>query len=81
MKLPTIRFSYPTQKPLGVINRIIRASSNPAEWVMDFFAGSGTVGESCLQLGRQFILVDNNPEAIVVMARRFEHVADIEWVR
>jgi len=48
---------------------------------MDFFAGSGTVGESCLQLGRQFILVDNNPEAIVVMARRFEHVADIEWVR
>lgn len=75
------RNGYPTQKPLGVINRIIRASSNPGDWVMDFFAGSGTVGESCLQLGRQFILVDNNPEAIEVMVRRFEHVADIEWVR
>ncbi len=74
------RNGYPTQKPLGVINRILRASSNPGELVMDFFAGSGTVGESCLQLGRRFLLVDNNPAALEVMAQRFAGVEDIEWV-
>lgn len=71
---------YPTQKPLAVINRIIRASSNPGDLVMDFFAGSGTVGESCLRLGRRFILVDNNLEAMEVMAKRFAGVSDIEWI-
>jgi site-specific DNA-methyltransferase (adenine-specific) len=70
---------YPTQKPLSIINRIIRASSNPGDVVLDFFAGSGTVGAACLKFGRQFILVDNNPEAIDVMRRRFAGVADIEW--
>ena len=74
------RNGYPTQKPLGVINRILRASSNPGELVMDFFAGSGTVGESCLKLGRRFILVDNNPQALEVMAKRFGGNAEIEWV-
>ena len=74
------RNGYPTQKPLGIINRIVRASSNPGEVVMDFFAGSGTVGESCLQLGREFILVDNNPEALEVMRKRFISVSDIEWI-
>lgn len=74
------RTGYPTQKPLGVINRIIRASSNPGEVVMDFFAGAGTVGESCLSLDRQFILVDNNIEALRVMAQRFAGVKDIDWV-
>ena len=71
---------YPTQKPLGVINRIVRASSNPGDTVLDFFAGSGTVGESCLALGRRFILVDNNPQALQVMARRFGSLPEIEWV-
>ena len=71
---------YPTQKPLGVINRIVRASSNPGDLVMDFFAGSGTVGESCLKLGRRFLLVDNNPQAMDVMARRFGGNPEIEWV-
>jgi site-specific DNA-methyltransferase (adenine-specific) len=70
---------YPTQKPLGVINRIVRASSNPGDVVMDFFAGSGTVGESCLNLGRQFILIDNNPQALAVMAGRFNGQQEIEW--
>lgn len=74
------RNGYPTQKPLGVINRIIRASSNPGEVVMDFFAGSGTVGESCLKLGRKFILVDNNPAAMEVMQKRFDRMQDVEWV-
>jgi site-specific DNA-methyltransferase (adenine-specific) len=74
------RTGYPTQKPLGVINRIVRASSSPGHTVMDFFAGSGTVGESCLNLGRKFILIDNNPAALEVMARRFPPPAPIEWV-
>ena len=47
---------------------------------MDFFAGSGTVGESCLKLGRQFILMDNNPQALDVMSGRFAGMNDIEWV-
>ena len=71
---------YPTQKPLGVINRIIRASSNPGGLVMDFFAGSGTVGESCLKLERQFILIDNNLESMEVMSKRFANATDIEWI-
>ena len=71
---------YPTQKPLGIINRIVQASSNPGDMVMDFFAGSGTVGESCLQLGREFILIDSNPGAMEVMAKRFTGRAGIEWI-
>jgi len=71
---------YPTQKPLGVLNRIIRASSNPGDLVLDFFAGSGTTGMSCLKLDRQFILVDNNLQALQVMARRFNGYPGIEWV-
>jgi site-specific DNA-methyltransferase (adenine-specific) len=70
---------YPTQKPLGVLRRIIQASSNPGEVVLDFFAGSGTTGAACLELGRQFILVDNNLQAVQVMLRRFAGVEGIEW--
>lgn len=61
---------YPTQKPLGIIERIIRVHSNPGDLVLDFFAGSGTTGEAAAKLERDFILVDNNPEAIRVMAKR-----------
>ncbi|MEO8287891.1 MAG: site-specific DNA-methyltransferase [Chloroflexota bacterium] len=71
---------YPTQKPVRVLKRIIAASSNPGDVVLDFFAGSGTTGQVCLNLGRRFILVDNNEQALQVMARRFAGVADIEWV-
>jgi site-specific DNA-methyltransferase (adenine-specific) len=71
---------YPTQKPLGIINRIVQASSNPGDMVMDFFAGSGTVGESCLQLGREFILIDSNPVAMEVMAKRFTGRVGIAWI-
>ena len=71
---------YPTQKPVGVLRRIISASSHPGDVVMDFFAGSGTVGEVCLELGRQFILVDNNQQAIEVMRTRFDGVGGIDWV-
>ncbi len=71
---------YPTQKPLGILNRIVRASSNPGDLVLDFFAGSGAIGESCLTLGRRFILVDNNPQALQVMAKRFSGCAEIDWM-
>lgn len=70
---------YPTQKPLGILRRIISASSNPGETVLDFFAGSGTTGAACLELERRFILVDNNPEALATMAERFAGVNTIEW--
>ena len=62
---------YPTQKPLGILKRIIAASSNPGDLVFDFFAGSGTTGAAALELGRKFLLVDSNPEAIEVMRERF----------
>ena len=71
---------YPTQKPLGILRRIVQASSNPGDVVLDFFAGSGTTGAVALELGRQFILMDNNPEAMDVMAQRFKNEKDIEWV-
>ena len=71
---------YPTQKPVGILNRIIQASSNPGDRVLDFFAGSGSTGASCLELGRQFILIDNNPDALQVMANRFAGVDEIEWI-
>ena len=70
---------YPTQKPVGVLRRIVGASSNPGDLVLDFFAGSGTIGEVCLELRRRFILVDHNPQAIAVMRERFSDVDSIEW--
>jgi site-specific DNA-methyltransferase (adenine-specific) len=72
---------YPTQKPLAILRRIILASSNPGDTVLDFFAGSGTTGAAVLEAGgeRRFILVDSNPTAIEVMTRRFAGAADIEW--
>ena len=71
---------YPTQKPLGILKRIVAASSNPGDVVLDFFAGSGTTGEAALLLGRRFLLVDNNPEALKVMARRFGGRDDVRFV-
>jgi site-specific DNA-methyltransferase (adenine-specific) len=71
---------YPTQKPLGILRRIIAASSNPGDKVLDFFAGSGTTGAVCLELGRQFVLVDNNPQSLEVMRKRFTDVPGIDWV-
>ncbi len=71
---------YPTQKPLGIMRRIIAASSNPGDTVLDFFAGSGTTGAACLELGRDFILVDDNPQALTVMRERFKERQDIEWI-
>jgi site-specific DNA-methyltransferase (adenine-specific) len=61
---------YATQKPLGILERIVKIHSRPGDLVVDFFAGSGTTGEAAAKNGRRFLLVDNNPEAIQVMAGR-----------
>ncbi len=61
---------YPTQKPEGVLRRIVQASSAPGRRVLDFFAGSGTTGAVARELGRRFVLVDGNPQAVEVMRRR-----------
>jgi site-specific DNA-methyltransferase (adenine-specific) len=61
---------YPTQKPIGILRRIIQASSKEGDVVMDFFAGSGTTGFVAHELGRNFILVDQNPESIEVIRNR-----------
>ncbi|MCC7024954.1 MAG: site-specific DNA-methyltransferase [Thermomicrobiales bacterium] len=74
------RTGYPTQKPLGILTRIVLASSRPGDLVLDFFAGSGTTGEACRRTGRRFILIDENPEALAVMARRFAGDASIAWI-
>jgi site-specific DNA-methyltransferase (adenine-specific) len=61
---------YPTQKPIGILRRIIQASSKEGDTVLDFFAGSGTTGFVANELGRRFILVDQNPESIEVIKNR-----------
>ena len=71
---------YPTQKPLGVVKRVVQASSNAGDLVLDFFAGSGTIGQVCLELDRRFILIDNNAQALQVMANRFDGTDGIEWI-
>jgi site-specific DNA-methyltransferase (adenine-specific) len=73
------RTGYPTQKPLGILRRIIQASSPPGGLVADFFAGSGTTGAACLALDRRFLLVDNSPEAVRVMRRRFAEHAQVTF--
>jgi site-specific DNA-methyltransferase (adenine-specific) len=61
---------YPTQKPLGILERIVRVHSNPGETVLDFFAGSGTTGEAAARNGRAFIMVDQSAEACALMRTR-----------
>jgi site-specific DNA-methyltransferase (adenine-specific) len=61
---------YPTQKPLKLLERIVRVHSNPGDLVMDFFAGSGTTGQAAANLGRRFLLIDSSPDAVRVMRKR-----------
>jgi len=63
---------YATQKPLGVLERIVRVHSNAGDTVLDFFAGSGTMGEAAAKHGRQFVMVDESAEALEVMKKRLE---------
>jgi len=61
---------YPTQKPLGVLNRIVKVHSRRDDVVLDFFAGSGTTGDAAARHGRGFVLVDSNVEAVQISAAR-----------
>jgi site-specific DNA-methyltransferase (adenine-specific) len=61
---------YATQKPEGILRRIIQASSAPGDWVLDFFAGSGTTGAAAAKLERRFVLIEQNPEAIAIIEKR-----------
>jgi site-specific DNA-methyltransferase (adenine-specific) len=75
---------YATQKPEGILRRVIQASSNEGDWVLDFFAGSGTTGAVAAKLGRKFMLIDQNVEAIEVMRARFasiEHDPKVTFIK
>jgi site-specific DNA-methyltransferase (adenine-specific) len=67
---------YPTQKPEGVLRRIVAASSRPGDWCLDFFAGSGTLGAVAARMGRRYVLIDSNPEAVRVMRQRLRAVSE-----
>jgi site-specific DNA-methyltransferase (adenine-specific) len=64
------RTGYPTQKPLKILDRIVRVHSRPKDLVVDFFAGSGTAGEAAARHGRRFVLVDSQRAAINTMKKR-----------
>jgi site-specific DNA-methyltransferase (adenine-specific) len=66
---------YPTQKPLGILRRIVRVHSRPGDRLLDYFAGSGSFGEAGAELGRHVVLVDESAEAIAVMRRRLARFA------
>jgi site-specific DNA-methyltransferase (adenine-specific) len=70
---------YPTQKPEGILRRIVQASSREGDWVLDFFAGSGTTGVVAAALGRRFVLVDQSPDALAVIHKRLRK-AGVDFV-
>jgi site-specific DNA-methyltransferase (adenine-specific) len=74
------RTGYPTQKPLSILRRIVRASSPPGGLVADFFAGSGTTGVAAAEAGRRFLLVDSNAEAVEVMRGRLAPHPGVDFV-
>jgi site-specific DNA-methyltransferase (adenine-specific) len=63
---------YPTQKPEGIVRRMVAASTRPGDWCLDFFAGSGTLGAVAAKLGRRYVLIDSNPKAVAVMRSRLD---------
>jgi site-specific DNA-methyltransferase (adenine-specific) len=66
---------YPTQKPEGIVRRMVTASTRPGDWCLDFFAGSGTLGAVAADLRRRYVLIDSSPEAVEVMRARLDHDA------
>ena len=63
---------YATQKPLGILERIVRVHSNPGDTVLDFFAGSGTTADAAAKHGRSFVMVDESATAVQVMQKRLK---------
>jgi site-specific DNA-methyltransferase (adenine-specific) len=74
------RTGYPTQKPLGIVRRIVTASSRPGDLVVDWCAGSGTTGAAAAELGRRFLLVDDQLAAVDVMRRRLAGVPGLRVI-
>jgi site-specific DNA-methyltransferase (adenine-specific) len=66
----TEKTGYPTQKPEGIVRRMLQASTRPGDWCLDFFAGSGTLGAVAAKLERRYVLIDSNPDAVRVMRER-----------
>src|SRR5205085_7438460 len=66
---------YPTQKPEGIVRRMVLASTRPGDACLDFFAGSGTLGAVARDLGRRYVLIDSNPEAVAIMHERLREGA------
>ena len=73
------KLGYPTQKPLGILKRVVRASCPRGGLVLDFFAGSGTTGAAALESGRRFVLVDASEVAIATMKKRFAEAGDVVY--
>jgi site-specific DNA-methyltransferase (adenine-specific) len=71
---------YPSQKPEGIVRRMVQASTRPGDWCLDFFAGSGTLGAVAMQLGRHFVLIDESAEAEEVMKRRLADSPDTQTI-
>ena len=69
------RTGYATQKPEGIVRRMVLASTRPADWCLDFFAGSGTLGAVAAKLGRRYVLIDWSPEAVAVARARLAALA------
>jgi site-specific DNA-methyltransferase (adenine-specific) len=69
---------YPTQKPEGILRRIVEASSRPGDWCLDFFAGSGTLGAVAAALGRHYVLIDSNPQAVEIMRKRLAAAVEVD---
>jgi site-specific DNA-methyltransferase (adenine-specific) len=61
---------YPTQKPVGIVRRMLQASTRPGDLVLDPFAGSGTLGAAAAELGRRYVLIDESAAAVAVMESR-----------
>jgi site-specific DNA-methyltransferase (adenine-specific) len=68
---------YATQKPEGIVRRMVLASTRPGDWCLDFFAGSGTLGSVAAKLDRHYVLIDSNPEAFQIMERRLKTSAPL----
>jgi site-specific DNA-methyltransferase (adenine-specific) len=73
------RTGYPTQKPEGIVRRMVQASTRPGDLCLDPFAGSGTLGAACRALGRRFVLIDRSADAVAVMERRLAGAAERDY--
>lgn len=66
---------YPTQKPLKLLQRIIKASSESGGWVLDPFCGSGTTAIAAMELGRNCVTMDVNPDAITIAQQTIDELS------